>query len=287
MEKIFLLAVFYGSFLVFPIIGLVVWFFYKKRSWVYLLVLFLAFVFIWARFIEPQLILIKKTQIKVGFDTKIALVADIHLGVYKDENFLERVVNKINQQEIEMVLIAGDFTFEPNKTDLKKLFAPLKRLKFPVFAVLGNHDVGFPGPPIRHELVKVLKYNDVMVLENQMVQLNKIKLIGLGSHFAREDNVNMLYDYTESENIVVLAHNPDTTSRYYKNNVDLTLVGHTHGGQIRIPWLYKKVIPTKGEFDKGFSQEKRTKLFISSGLGEVGLPMRLLNPPTIEILTLE
>jgi len=61
----------------------------------------------------------------------------------------------------------------------------------------------------------------------------------------------------------------------------LTLAGHTHGGQIRIPYLYKKVIPVRGDvlWDQGLYSFKNEKVFVTSGIGEIGLPMRFLIPP--------
>lgn len=64
------------------------------------------------------------------------------------------------------------------------------------------------------------------------------------------------------------------------------MAGHTHGGQLRIPFLYKKAIPTEGDFDRGLSQEDTTLLFTTAGVGETALPMRLFNPPCIDVLRL-
>ncbi len=85
---------------------------------------------------------------------------------------------------------------------------------------------------------------------------------------------------------MVFTHNPDTTLSYRKNIADLTIAGHTHGGQIRLPLIYKFAIPCKGDFDQGLYQSTTGKTFVTSGLGEVGLPMRLGIPPVIDILEL-
>ena len=83
-----------------------------------------------------------------------------------------------------------------------------------------------------------------------------------------------------------MAHNPDTALEYENSIPDITICGHTHGGQIRIPFLYKQTIPCEGNFDQGLYETKYGKVFVTAGLGEVGLPMRLGIPPTIEILEL-
>jgi len=89
---------------------------------------------------------------------------------------------------------------------------------------------------------------------------------------------------------VLLTHNPDTAFEVPASiNYDLMLAGHTHGGQIRIPGLYKKVIPTEYPFDKGLYRlaiDGQTRLvFVSPGTGMVGLPFRFNIPPQIDILT--
>lgn len=287
-EKIFLLKmVMVLSYLVFPVLIFCLYRFWKKKSKLAFFLILLSLLFIWARFLERNLITVQETAIEVGFDAKIALIADLHVGVFKDEIFLARVVEEINALDVEMVLIAGDFSYEPAVEDLDRLFAPLQKIKFPVYGVLGNHDVGFPGLLIRDELVATLEKNGVMLLNNKVVYLDNFNLIGLGSHFAREDEVSLLNNFSEQDNVVVLAHNPDTTNLYQNHNADLTLTGHTHGGQVRIPWIYKKTIPTKGDFDQNLTQEKFTKLFVTSGLGEVLLPLRFLNPPVIDVLVLK
>ena len=100
----------------------------------------------------------------------------------------------------------------------------------------------------------------------------------------------LLNQFHAAETVVVLTHNPDTVLAYNNYNVDATLVGHTHCGQIRLPWVHryigKYIIPTKGEFDCGLIATKYTTVFITPGVGEVILPMRWFNPPTIDIVSL-
>ena len=274
--------IYYGSWLIFP---LLYWFF--KRRWP--LFILLSLLFIYARFIEPKLLFVNHYKIHTGFKSKYALIADMHLGIYNNISIMERTVAKINKENVDAVLIAGDFTYEPQFYDMKKLFAPLSHLNIPVYAVLGNHDCQQPGPDIRDELENVLKALGVHIITNKAVKLNGVTILGLGSLWARDDEIDLLDKYTKEDNLVVLTHNPDTTLDYMPNHTpDLTLAGHTHGGQIRIPYLYKNVIPVRGDvlWDQGLYSFKNEKVFVTSGIGEIGLPMRFLIPPTIDILEL-
>ena len=274
--------IYYGSWLIFP---LLYWFF--KRRWP--LFILLSLLFIYARFIEPKLLFVNHYKIHTGFKAKYALIADMHLGIYNNASIMERTVAKINKENVDAVLIAGDFTYEPQFYDMKKLFTSLSHLNVPVYAVLGNHDCQRPGPDIRDELEKVLTTLGGDVITNKAIKLNGVTILGLGSLWARDDEIDLLDKYTKEDNLVVLTHNPDTTLDYMPNhNPDLTLAGHTHGGQIRIPYLYKKVIPVRGDvlWDQGLYSFKNEKVFVTSGIGEIGLPMRFLIPPTIDILEL-
>lgn len=285
MQYIFEHIVYWGSFLVFPIVTLILWY-RKKISLLFLAALLIGcLVFIWARFIEPQMIIVREQTIETGFTGRVALIADTHLGIYKDSAFLERVVRVINKQKPEYVLIAGDFTFEPREGDLSRLFAALSDIEAPVYGVLGNHDVERPGPPVREELKQVLEDEGVTFLNNNKVALDNFTLIGLGDNWSKEDDVSLLDELSEQDNVVVLTHNPDTTSTYTNNKADVTLTGHTHCGQVRLPWItYAYVQPTIGRFDKGLTQEQYTQLYITCGLGEVIFPLRLFNPPAVDIL---
>jgi predicted MPP superfamily phosphohydrolase len=282
--------IYYGSFLVFPFLYFL---FHTRKSWVkkwhkviFWILAILSLLFIWSRFIEPQIIITRETMINAGFNANIILIADMHLGAYKGAGFMERVVEKINNTSGDMVLIAGDFTYWPNVEKMDDLMAPLAKLNKPAYAVLGNHDVEKPGPPVREAIADALEDVRVELMNNNIVQLPQFTLVGLGSNWAGEDDIGLLNRFGQSDNIVVLTHNPDTTLRYQNPLADVTLTGHTHCGQIRIPWLYKTVIPTEGMFDKGYTREQFTRLFVTCGLGEVGLPMRLLNPPVIDVLNL-
>lgn len=212
--------------------------------------------------------------------------------MYKDRRFLQRVVNTINRRDdIDYVMIPGDFTFEPTaKQRFMELFEPLGDLHATTIAVLGNHDIQVPGPDVREDLIDTLVMQEVIFLQNDVIELSGFYLVGLGEHMGGEDDVRMLDQFSQRDTVVVLAHNPDTTLNYRNNNADLTIVGHTHCGQIRPPFLYplirRRYLPVDGDFDCGLTEEQRTMLFITRGVGEVLLPMRFFAPPTIDILHL-
>ncbi len=246
----------------------------------------------YTRFIEPQIILTKETEIETGFDAKIVLISDIHLGVYKGKGFLSRVAKRINSIEnVDAVMIAGDLVYWPSEDvdSLTDLFSPLADLDAPVYAVLGNHDSERPGPKIAKQLAIALERNGVHFLHNEHTRIEgtDITVLGVGDRWAKQDETELIEQFNHNDNLIVLLHNPDSVVDYRTDIADLTLAGHAHGGQIRIPFLYKHMIPCEEEFDTGLYELDNGKLFISSGLGEVRLPMRFAVPPTIDVLILK
>lgn len=285
-------CLFYGSWLVWPFIAWLAWRLRKRRGrWLVSLLLAACLVFVWARFVEPQRIHVQETVLSgTGAKARLALISDIHMGVYKDSAYLQRVVDRINTLQIDAVVIAGDFTYEPDGQSLTRLFAPLADLRVPAYAVLGNHDQRAPGPDIDAELRAALAAHKVEVIEGKTVPLGGFRLAGLGDRWANKDDASFLSPLPASAPTLVLTHNPDSAIDLSPDVAALVLAGHTHGGQIQIPWLYKHAIPSRYGFDRGeqflSTPGGRVRVYTTAGTGEVGLPMRLFNPPTIDVLDL-
>jgi len=100
--------------------------------------------FIYARYIERYWIDVNYLTLERGWDARVVLIADQHLGVYKNGQYMARVVDEINKlEDVDFVVIAGDFTYWP--VDLQKEHSSLKDLQVPTYVVLGNHDVQQSG----------------------------------------------------------------------------------------------------------------------------------------------
>ena len=253
------------------------------------LICFLCLV-LYMRFVERNIIKINKHKLSVGISVKIIVISDLHLGVYKDEKFLEKVVEKINNiKDVEMVLIAGDFVYFAKDRELEKLFKPLSEIKRPVYAVTGNHDDSKKEPTSFKKIKSALIKSNVIILEEDFVKLKEnVFLTGVSEKTTKNYRKKVKKLLDENKKVILLTHNPDTSLEFSNMYINLIIAGHTHGGQIRIPFIYKKMIPCRGKFDKGvYKLGKESYLFISSGLGEGGLPLRLGVAPSIDVLDLE
>ena len=283
------LSIYYLSHLAWPLLALL--FFRlrrdRNRPWharlAGILEAVLLLVFIEARFVEPSLIFNQKMRIEAPFSARVAVISDLHLGLYKGPFFLERVVQRLNALDVDAVLVAGDWLYEPDRP-VEELLAPLKKLNHPLYSVLGNHDEGHPGPPVTAALRQALSSLGIHLVEGKKVDLGPFLLAGLGDRFAGKDSGDFISAPPQNKPLVILAHNPDSAMALKSGQADLVVAGHTHGGQIRLPFLYRKAIPCLHPFDRGMHPWTPVPVFVSSGLGEIGLPLRFLNPPVIDIL---
>lgn len=287
----------YGSYISFGTLILIIYkifdSIYNNERYLFLYIIFfiMNLIFIYSRFIEKNLIFINRYKLNLGLDVKILVISDLHLGIYKGKDFLQRLVNKINNiEDIDLVIIPGDFVYYPYQ-DLNDMFSILSNVTYPIYGVLGNHDIDEESytPNLKVNLIKALNHNKVNFLHNESTYIKdlNINILGLGDYLSNEDDVSLINKFDKSDNLIVITHNPDTVSKYINNITKLTISGHTHGGQIRLPFIYKKVIPCEAEFDQGLYDINNNKVFVSSGVGEVLLPMRLGIPPSIDVLDLK
>jgi len=287
----------YLSYLPIPLLLVLVFLvIYRKKVFSNLLLLlgsivvfFVLLILIYARVIEPNLLQVNHSSIEVGFKGRIVLISDIHVGAFSNQKFLKKVVDEINQiEDVDVVVLAGDITYYPRE-DLTKLLSPLKDLKYPVLAVFGNHDTGHPGPNLKKSLTDSLEKLGVTLLENEGVKIDGLDISFFGFGEFWDDNVDIKKweaFYLTNKNVIAIAHNPDTVYEYEKVIPNLTLSGHTHGGQIRLPLIYKYFIPSYHNFDEGLYKTSKGTVFVSSGLGMTGLPFRLGIRPVIDIIDL-
>lgn len=246
----------------------------------------------WARLVEPNLLRVRTTTL-TGIPAhstplRLALVADIHWGLFGRDGQLQRLVDRLNALEVDAIVVAGDWTYEP-KRDLVGGLAPLSQLRAPVFGVLGNHDLRAPGPDVEQTLRHALQTHRVQLLEGKRLAWRGWELVGIddlwGGH--PEAQIATLLT-TPSPSRLIVSHQPDAVARFPRNAAFLTLSGHTHGGQITLPYLKRHVLEsgTLNPWWDGLYSTESSRLFVTPGIGMISLPARLGVPPTIDVLEL-
>lgn len=255
-------------------------------------------------FVEPQLITINEYAVDLDIRTplKIAVLSDIHIGPYKGKTFLERIVQRTNDLLPDIVLLAGDFIFDP-EADLN-LLAPLANLhpSIGTFAVLGNHDQGqyqsiLGKRIIRPDLGEIVSTRltdlGVRVLRNEHITIpiidEKMIVAGIDDIWtAHADLDATLAGIDPQSPLILLVHNPSIIDDPESHRAHLVVAGHTHGGQLRLPMIGAlPPIPTTLGPDMihgTFSIDHDTTLAITRGIGETNARARLFAPPEIMIL---
>jgi predicted MPP superfamily phosphohydrolase len=247
--------------------------------------------FTWARFIEPNWLQVRETTLGTSCGMRVALISDLHVGLFVREPDLQRLVDRLNTLQVDAVLVAGDWTFEPGH-DLRSTFAPLAGLRHRTLSVLGNHDEQRPGPPLRDDLQQALAAAHVEPIDGRRVPLGRCELQGLGDRSAGSAERDLAASRRQPWTVdrahrVMLTHNPDTVFDLEPDEAALLLAGHTHGGQIDIPVFTKHLLAhaTDGGFRQGLYELKNARVFVTPGVGIDKLPVRFRVPPTIDVLS--
>ena len=297
MKAFILLLVFYSCYMLFPWYLLIFWQWQlgELSHFHALSVLLMVSVLIYARFIEPYTVVVKHRRLQIDArqplkkTLKIALLADLHIGLYSGrERQLKQIVAKVNQQQPDFVVVSGDWTYEPENRLLQELTI-LKDINCPVYSVNGNHDEQYPGPPIQKLLAQALAANQVQDIENQIIEFEEVRLLGIGDLWAGKANMQVLQHSPQDKLWLLLSHNPDTVEMVPKlPTKPLMLSGHTHGGQIELPWLTSYVMKKVSMLGhkQGYYLHDNANVFVTVGTGMVGAPFRFRVPPTIDILHL-
>jgi predicted MPP superfamily phosphohydrolase len=247
---------------------------------------------VWARFIEPSLLLVRETRLSSTCGLRVALVSDLHLGTFGRTHDLDHLVDRLNTLKVDAVLVAGDWTVEPAH-DLGRILAPLSRLRHRTLSVTGNHDEEAPGPPLTEDLRRALASLGVVNMEARRLPLGRCEFVGLGDLSSGATTEHLASLARRPSDVpggrrVVLAHDPDTALELPDGYAAWVLAGHTHGGQMRLPFLTARLLHsmTRGHFTQGLHELPHTRVFVTSGTGTSNLPFRFGVPPVIDVLGL-
>ncbi len=222
------------------------------------------------------------------------MLADLHVGSpFNGPDKLERAIALTEKAEPDLVLLAGDYVIHGVRggtfTSPEQIANRLRGLSAPlgVWAVLGNHDWWLDGPRVRTALESV----GIPVLEDAATPIHRggcaFWLVGIGDYWeGKHDVPSALAQVTDDAPILAFTHNPDLFPDI-PAHVALTIAGHTHGGQVYIPFVGRPVVPSRyGErYAIGHVVENGRHLFVSSGLGTSIVPIRFLVPPEVSVLT--
>lgn len=242
----------------------------------------LLILFIWGFFIEPELLTVKRYKSKNLGGKKIVFASDFHIGKY-DCSRLRRIVNKINSLKPDIVLSGGDFIkghSGRHSMPIEKIAEELGKIDAPMITVLGNHDITFDKFSVKNTLEK----KGIIILDNNSTRIDGICVAGVGDKRVNASQISLALENTDGLSIL-LSHTPDI---YYdvKEDVDLILAGHVHGGQVRIPFIGALICPSKfgTKFSCGDFKETQNRMIVTRGLGTSILNVRFCDIPEIVVI---
>lgn len=229
-----------------------------------------------AVWLEPSWLKVTKLKIGSGKPShRLVHFTDLH---YKgDSAFLQRVVEKINAVSPDFVCMTGDII--EDQVYLSPALSILKQIKSPMYGVPGNHD--YWSHANFTEIAEVFSATGGEWLVDRRVETKdgKVTIHGAGPVPPEKLSLN-----ANTKNLMMM-HYPGWIEKLAPSIFDLVLAGHTHGGQVRLPFYGALILPfSTGSYDLGLFKTPSGPLYVSSGIGYFHLNLRFLCRPEIVVL---
>lgn len=314
-----LLIIIYGYILIAIILILIVWRDYHKPNLILnkhkifakftIFILSISiFIALYTNLLEPYWL--KTKYIKLSNpqlnNIKIAYIADLQVGRWKKDAWVNKITDIIYYQQPDLVLIGGDMVDNAIFNEYESEYLqPLIKLSdnFPTYYVMGNHEYGIGGKtknnPAKFSgdqsmmVMEKMKSLNILLLKDELdcliINNQDLCLYGIDDIWKSEPMFQKLNHWNEITPLIYLTHNPDGILYYPVNKPKpiLTLAGHTHAGQIYLPIigpLGNAQIDLGKLYYYGLKTYNNFLMYITSGVGESGAPLRFLARPEIVII---
>lgn len=264
-------------------------------------ILIITIILLYSRYIGTSGLITKEykvetNKIDTSFDgLKVVHFSDLHYLRVTNDTHLKKVVDEINLINPDIVFFTGDLIdkdYEITDTKKDKLIELLTNInsKYGKYAIIGNHDI----TKNEEELKDIYQSSGFTLMQNAYDIIygnnnDKLFIGGLDTYSYDKADIDKVMQYfTQNDDInykIILVHEPDYTDTILsKYDVDLILSGHSHNGQINIPYIKKAFLPygSKKYYENHY-QVGNTNLYISSGIGESRINFRLFNRPSINL----
>ena len=232
---------------------------------------------------------------------RIAQLSDIHIGPFMTQDQIRKYVEIANALKPDLTVLTGDFvTWDPDTRHpvvqaLSGLAAP-----FGVFGCLGNHDA---WAAVQDSITLLFRQAGIRILRHQSaaiaIQGESLNMMGIDYASRRpmgSRTEGLVSRYLEGLDALIdpgrvnilLSHNPDTFDRAAELGIDLSLAGHTHGGQAALEFISPEIAPSRlvTPYVAGLFQKPGGQLYVNRGIGTIGVPIRIGAPPEITLFEL-
>jgi predicted MPP superfamily phosphohydrolase len=232
---------------------------------------------------------------------RIAQLSDLHIGPFMTEDQIRRYVQIANDLKPDMFALTGDFvTWDPSTQQAVVHALTGLRAPFGIFGCLGNHEA-WSGTEA--SITRMFQQVGIRILRRERLPVStqgeSFNLIGVDFETRRHmapGSENFVRTYLDGvENLVapetanvLMSHNPDTFDRAAALGIDLSLAGHTHGGQVALEFVSPEIAPSRlvTPYVAGWFQKPGGQLYVNRGIGTIGVPIRIGAPPEITVYEL-
>lgn len=222
---------------------------------------------------------------------RIAQLTDIHYGPFFGRRDLERAVAIANENKPHLTVVTGDLITRRHD-DIEECIALLRQLRADagVYGCHGNHEI-YAGIENRATLLAARVGIQILRRRNNVLRFGGAKLNLAGYDYQQLGGKYLPRAETLIQNDalnVLLSHNPDVFPVARRKGFDLTLAGHTHGGQVNVEILNENLNVARffTPYVIGLYEEAGSHIYVSAGLGTVGAPIRLGAPPEVTLIRL-
>ena len=240
------------------------------------------------RVLEREVFIVNLPEAFAGY--RIAQISDLHCGPFAGGRRVDAWVAAVNRQAADLVAVTGDL-IASGSAYVPVVARALGALaaRDGVFAIMGNHDYFTDGDAVAMALDRA----GLTVLRNQGIEVRRgdasLYVAGVDDTWTERHDVALaLAERRVGAPVVLLAHDPALFPEAVRHGVDLTLSGHTHGGQFGIPLIARRfnLARLMTRFTSGMYRQGSSTLYVNRGLGTTGPPVRLAVAPEIAIITL-
>lgn len=245
---------------------------------------------------------IKLSRLPKAFDGfQIAQISDIHIGPFMPEAEIRRYVAIANELKPDLIVLTGDFvTWDPRTQE--DVVLALSGLKAPmgVYGCLGNHEI---WSQTEDSITQLFATKSIRILRQARALIQAggetLNLVGVdyqsirgsrrhGGHLVPHYLPGMEKLVMPDTANILLTHNPNAFDRAREIGFDLSLAGHTHGGQVTLEFIHPSLSPSRliTDYVRGHFQKGEGQLYVNRGIGTIGAPMRFGSPPEISMFEL-
>src|SRR5580658_1125563 len=232
---------------------------------------------------------------------RIVQLSDIHIGPFMPEDEIRKYVRITNDLKPDLIALTGDFvTWDPSTQRAVVDALTALRAPFGIYGCLGNHEA-WSGT--EDSITRMFQQVGIRILRRERLPVStqgeSFNLIGVDFETRRHmvpGNERFVQVYLEGlESLVtpdtaniLMSHNPDTFDRAAELGIDLSLAGHTHGGQVALEFVSPEIAPCRlvTPYVAGWFQKPGGQLYVNRGIGTIGVPMRIGAPPEITVYEL-